>query len=111
MCFLGYSDHEKSYRFNELSSSRILVSRDAQFIKDSFDSGKRVQSNDGKAVKYCDANKATSDEDSDDRDNLLYAGAAGRAPDAATLRWFRRQLEHDRTCAGTAEGAAPNPCP
>ena len=32
--FLGYSNHEKGYRFEELSSSRILVSRDAQFMKD-----------------------------------------------------------------------------
>ncbi|TYZ67568.1 hypothetical protein PybrP1_000198, partial [[Pythium] brassicae (nom. inval.)] len=38
--FLGYSDHEKAYRFEELSSSRILVSRDAQFMEDTFDSGK-----------------------------------------------------------------------
>ena len=61
--FLGYSDHEKAYRFEELSSSQILVSRDAQFMEDTFDSGKRVQAHDSKAVKYCDANEATSDED------------------------------------------------
>ena len=39
--FLGYSDHEKAYRFEELESCRILVSRDAQFMEDVFDTGKR----------------------------------------------------------------------
>uniref|UniRef100_H3H749 Integrase catalytic domain-containing protein n=1 Tax=Phytophthora ramorum TaxID=164328 RepID=H3H749_PHYRM len=39
--FLGYSEHEKAYRFEELESSRVLVSRDAQFMEDVFDSGRR----------------------------------------------------------------------
>uniref|UniRef100_H3H8Y7 Integrase catalytic domain-containing protein n=1 Tax=Phytophthora ramorum TaxID=164328 RepID=H3H8Y7_PHYRM len=39
--FLGYSEHEKAYRFEELESSRVLVSRDAQFMEDVFDSWKR----------------------------------------------------------------------
>ena len=30
--FLGYSDHEKAYRFEDLSSERIVISRDAQFM-------------------------------------------------------------------------------
>uniref|UniRef100_H3H9W0 Integrase catalytic domain-containing protein n=1 Tax=Phytophthora ramorum TaxID=164328 RepID=H3H9W0_PHYRM len=38
--FLGYSEHEKAYRFEELESSRVLVSRDAQFMEDVFDSGR-----------------------------------------------------------------------
>ena len=37
---LGYSDHDKAYQFKELSSSCILVSRDAHFMEDTFDSGK-----------------------------------------------------------------------
>uniref|UniRef100_H3H925 Integrase catalytic domain-containing protein n=1 Tax=Phytophthora ramorum TaxID=164328 RepID=H3H925_PHYRM len=39
--FLGYSEHEKAYRFEELESSRVLVSRDAQFMEDVFDGGRR----------------------------------------------------------------------
>ena len=39
--FIGYSDHEKAYRFEELDSGRVLVSRDAQFMEDAFDGGKR----------------------------------------------------------------------
>ena len=42
--FLGYSKHEKAYRFEELSSGRVVVSRDAQFMEDAFDNGKHEQS-------------------------------------------------------------------
>ena len=48
--FLRFLNHEKAYRFEELSSSWILVSRDAQFMEDTFESGKRVQASDSKAV-------------------------------------------------------------
>ena len=36
--FIGYSDHEKAYRFEEIRSGRVLVSRDAQFMENIFDS-------------------------------------------------------------------------
>ncbi|KAG6590559.1 gag-pol polyprotein [Phytophthora cinnamomi] len=39
--FLGYSEHEKAYRFEEIESGRVLVSRDAQFMEDVFDGGRR----------------------------------------------------------------------
>lgn len=39
--FLGYSEHEKAYRFEEVESGRVLVSRDAKFMEDTFDSGRR----------------------------------------------------------------------
>ncbi|OWY97079.1 Copia protein [Phytophthora megakarya] len=39
--FLGYSDHEKAYRFEELDSGRVFVSRDTQFMEDVFDGGRR----------------------------------------------------------------------
>ena len=39
--FLGYSDHEKAYRFEQLLSGRLVVSRD--FMEDTFDSGNRTQ--------------------------------------------------------------------
>ena len=39
--FLGYSDQEKAYRFEEISTCRIIVSREAQFMEDTFNNGKR----------------------------------------------------------------------
>ena len=38
---MGYADHEKAYRFEEIKSGRVLVSRDEQFMEDVFDSGRR----------------------------------------------------------------------
>ncbi|KAF1332521.1 reverse transcriptase, partial [Globisporangium splendens] len=66
--FLGYSDHEKTYRFEELSSSRIVVSRDMQFMEDTFDSGKHGQVG-SKAVEFRDADGATDSEDDDDNED------------------------------------------
>uniref|UniRef100_A0AAV1UQ06 Integrase catalytic domain-containing protein n=1 Tax=Peronospora matthiolae TaxID=2874970 RepID=A0AAV1UQ06_9STRA len=62
--FLGYSDHEKAYRFEEISSSRILVSRDAQFMEDMFDGGKYMQQSGIDPIEY-----HNTDEDFNDRDN------------------------------------------
>ncbi|GMF72324.1 unnamed protein product [Phytophthora fragariaefolia] len=39
--FLAYSEHEKAYRFEEMKSGRVLVNRDAQFMEDVFDGGRR----------------------------------------------------------------------
>ena len=38
--FLGYSEHQKTYRFEELSTGRVVMSRDAQFKEDTFDGGR-----------------------------------------------------------------------
>lgn len=38
--FRRYLDHEKAYQFDALSSGRIIVSRGALFMKDTFISGK-----------------------------------------------------------------------
>ena len=35
--FQGYAEHEKSYRFEEVSTGKIKVSRDAQFKEDTFE--------------------------------------------------------------------------
>ncbi|CAI5717293.1 unnamed protein product [Hyaloperonospora brassicae] len=67
--FLGYSDHEKAYRFEELSSSRIVVSRDAQFMEYTFDSGKRGQVGSSTSVKIADVDEATDGADRDDYRN------------------------------------------
>ena len=39
--FLGYAEHQKSYRFEEVSTGRITISRDAQFKENTFDEGAR----------------------------------------------------------------------
>uniref|UniRef100_A0AAV1UXI3 Integrase catalytic domain-containing protein n=1 Tax=Peronospora matthiolae TaxID=2874970 RepID=A0AAV1UXI3_9STRA len=41
--FIGCSEHEKAYRFEEIKSRRVLVSRDAKFMEDVFDSGRRTE--------------------------------------------------------------------
>ena len=41
--FLGYEEHLKSYRFEDISSGRVTVSRDAQFMEDVFDGRRSVQ--------------------------------------------------------------------
>ena len=43
--FLGCSEHEKAYRSKEADSNRVLVSRDAKFTEDTFDSGRRDRRN------------------------------------------------------------------
>ena len=39
--FIGYSEHDKVYQFQDIKSDRVLVSREAQFMEDVFDGGKR----------------------------------------------------------------------
>ena len=39
--FLIYAEYEKSYRFEEVSTEKIKVSRDAQFKEDTFEDGVR----------------------------------------------------------------------
>ncbi|TYZ63974.1 hypothetical protein PybrP1_002805, partial [[Pythium] brassicae (nom. inval.)] len=40
--FVGYSEHEKAYRFEDIETGRVFVSRDAKFMEDEFDDGRRV---------------------------------------------------------------------
>ena len=63
--FLGYSEHEKAYRFEEVESNRVLVSRDAKFMEDTFDSGRCDRRNNEVVVQ--DDNEAT-DQDSSQHD-------------------------------------------
>ncbi|CAH0517399.1 unnamed protein product [Peronospora belbahrii] len=61
--FIGYSDHEKAYRFEELDSGRVLVSRDAQFMENVFDGGKHNDAPEEAPIDLQDDEEAT-DEDS-----------------------------------------------
>ena len=38
--FMGYADHEKAYRFEEIKSGRVMVIGDAQFMENVFDIGR-----------------------------------------------------------------------
>ena len=63
--FLGYSEHEKAYRFEEVDSNRVLVSRDAKFMEDTFDGGRCDRRNNEVVVQ--DDDEAT-DQDSSQHD-------------------------------------------
>uniref|UniRef100_A0AAV1VDM7 CCHC-type domain-containing protein n=1 Tax=Peronospora matthiolae TaxID=2874970 RepID=A0AAV1VDM7_9STRA len=41
LCMTPEASNEKAYRFEKIKSGRVLVSRDAQFMEDVFDSGRR----------------------------------------------------------------------
>ena len=99
--FLGYSDHEKAYRFEELSSGRIVVSRDAQFMEDTFDSGKRGYAG-SKPVEFRDADEATDSED-DDRDGNYSDQDMGEQPQSLHRRTSGRPNQHRRTRADRAK--------
>ncbi|OWZ15093.1 Gag-pol Polyprotein [Phytophthora megakarya] len=61
--FLGYSDHEKAYRFEELDSGRMFVTRDAQFMEDIFDGGKREHTSNHVTVVLQDEDDEGSTDD------------------------------------------------
>ena len=64
--FLGYAEHLKSYRFEDISSGRVTVIRDAQFMEDVFDGGRSVQE---QAVTDLNEEASTDNEDTDDAMN------------------------------------------
>ena len=63
--FLGYSEHEKAYRFEDLSSGRIIISRDAKFMEDTFTCGKYGQALDS-VTEFQDGNDVTDNQDDDE---------------------------------------------
>jgi transposase InsO family protein len=77
--FLGYSEHEKAYRFEELESGRVLVSRDAQFMEDVFDGGRR--SYDQEVVVELQDEEVTDQDSSQSDDNNEEEEEAARDED------------------------------
>ena len=63
--FLGYSKHEEAYRFEKMNSNCVLVIRDAKFIEDTFDGGRRVRRNNEVVVQDDDEE---TDQDSPQHD-------------------------------------------
>ncbi|CAI5725938.1 unnamed protein product [Peronospora destructor] len=61
--FLGYSEHEKAYRFEDITSGRIVISRDAKFMENVFCEDERQNT---QVVTMDVAEDATEDEASDD---------------------------------------------
>uniref|UniRef100_A0AAV1UIH7 Reverse transcriptase Ty1/copia-type domain-containing protein n=1 Tax=Peronospora matthiolae TaxID=2874970 RepID=A0AAV1UIH7_9STRA len=55
------ASNEKTYRFEEIKSGRVLVSRDAHFMEDVFDSGRRDYV---KAEVVLEDEESSTDEDS-----------------------------------------------
>uniref|UniRef100_A0AAV1TGA3 Retroviral polymerase SH3-like domain-containing protein n=1 Tax=Peronospora matthiolae TaxID=2874970 RepID=A0AAV1TGA3_9STRA len=52
--FLGYAEHQKSYRFEEVSTGAIEISRDATFMEDKFDEGPRNYNDESSTVEFDD---------------------------------------------------------
>uniref|UniRef100_A0AAV1VK26 Integrase catalytic domain-containing protein n=1 Tax=Peronospora matthiolae TaxID=2874970 RepID=A0AAV1VK26_9STRA len=75
--FLGYAEHQKSYRFEEVSTGAIKISRDATFMEDKFDEGPRNYNDESSVVEFDDHDedeekeegKTDDDMDSSDDDN------------------------------------------
>lgn len=75
--FLGYAEHQKSYRFEEVSTGAIKISRDATFMEDKFDESSRSYNDESSAVEFEDqeqdeekeGSKTDVDMDSSNDDN------------------------------------------
>uniref|UniRef100_A0AAV1TU36 Retroviral polymerase SH3-like domain-containing protein n=1 Tax=Peronospora matthiolae TaxID=2874970 RepID=A0AAV1TU36_9STRA len=75
--FLGYAEHQKSYRFEGVSTGAIKISRDATFMEDKFDEGPRNYNDESSVVEFDDHDedeekeegKTDDDMDSSDDDN------------------------------------------
>ncbi|CAI5746576.1 unnamed protein product [Peronospora destructor] len=50
--FLGYAEHQKSYRFEDVSTGAIKISRDATYMESTFDDGVRKY-NSGSTIVEC----------------------------------------------------------
>ncbi|KAG6613804.1 Retrovirus-related Pol polyprotein from transposon TNT 1-94 [Phytophthora cinnamomi] len=92
--FLGYSEHEKAYRFEEIESGRVLVSRDAQFMEDVFDGGRRKYATKGVVIGLPDED----DEDATDEETSSESDKDGSEDEAARDEDFEPgSKRHPRT--------------
>ena len=93
--FIGYSDHEKAYRFEEIKSGRVLVSRDALFMENVFDSGKRDYLQDGFVVEdealLDDEDVPMEDSSSHDTSNMDFEDATMGGNEPGNKRHQRTQ--------------------
>lgn len=58
-----HSDREKAYRFKELESCRVLVSRDANFMENVFDTGKRDYSQQAVVIENEESHQEEEEEE------------------------------------------------
>ncbi|KAF1316242.1 Integrase catalytic core protein, partial [Globisporangium splendens] len=101
--FLGYSEHEKAYRFEDIASGRVFVSRDAKFMEDVFDDGQR---HGGATTKQAnidivddntdeeDSQHDDSDEDMDANENEEQESESRAQQEAESTRQEEGSLEH-----------------
>lgn len=90
--FLGYSEHEKAYRFEDISSGRIVVSRDAEFMEDVFDGDRQKIT---LLPKYADINspdEMTDGEDENTADEDMNEKEGNKVPEAPSTP--RREVRH-----------------
>uniref|UniRef100_A0AAV1TC62 Reverse transcriptase Ty1/copia-type domain-containing protein n=1 Tax=Peronospora matthiolae TaxID=2874970 RepID=A0AAV1TC62_9STRA len=69
-CFLGYAEHQKSYRFEEVSTGAIKISRDATFMEDKFDEGPRNYNDDSSVVEFDDHDEDEEKEEGKTDDDM-----------------------------------------
>ncbi|KAG6604645.1 Gag-pol Polyprotein [Phytophthora cinnamomi] len=92
--FLGYSEHEKAYRFEEIESGRVLVSHDAQFMEDVFDGGRRKYATKEVVIGLPDED----DEDATDEETPSESGEDGSEGETARGEDFEPgSKRHPRT--------------
>ena len=61
--FLGYSEHEKAYRFADVASGRVFVSRDAKSMEDVFGNGQQSHESTSRFAELDNADDTTDAED------------------------------------------------
>jgi len=92
--FLGYSEHEKAYRFEDVASGRVFVSRDAKFMEDVFDDGQR---HGGATTKQADIDIIDDNTDEDMEDENEEQEGESTAPQEGSLERISGIKRHTRS--------------
>uniref|UniRef100_A0AAV1TJZ5 Uncharacterized protein n=1 Tax=Peronospora matthiolae TaxID=2874970 RepID=A0AAV1TJZ5_9STRA len=61
--FLGYTEHQESFLFEEVSTGAIKMSRDATFMEDKFNEGPRNYNDESSTVEVDDQDKSEEKEE------------------------------------------------
>ena len=80
---------EKAYRFEEIKSGRVLVSRDAQFMEDVFDGGRR--SYDEEVIVDLQEEAETTDQETSSEDETIKGTAQRQDFEPGSKRHQRAQ--------------------
>ena len=95
--FLGYSEHTKSYRFEEVSTGRLTVSRDAQFRENTFDGGIREFSPDPTTIDLQEQDEDQEDATDDDMESDADKDERKNDSESSSKRHTRTQSLEEAT--------------